>query len=72
MADFREKDVLMACREEASSLGYQTLKEEQLDVITSFVKGKDVFAVLPTGFGRSLCYGSLPGVSTVCTVLEVQ
>ena len=51
----------MACREEASSLGYQTLKEEQLNVITSSVKGKDVFAVLPTGFGKSLCYACLPG-----------
>ena len=59
----------MACREAASSLGYQTLKEEQLDVITSFVKGKDVFAVLPTGFGKSLCYACLPGA---CIVLEVQ
>ena len=72
MADFREKGVLMACREAASSLGYQTLKEEQLDV-TSFVKGKDVLAVLPTGIGKSLCYArSSGGFSTVCTVLEVQ
>ena len=62
MADFREKDVLMACREAASSLGYQPLKEEQLGVITSFIKGKDVFAVLPTGFGKSLCYACLSGV----------
>ena len=52
----------MACGEPASSLGYQTLKEEQLDVIASFVKGKDAFAVLPTGFGKGLCYACLPRV----------
>ena len=52
----------MACREPASSVGYQPLKEKQLDVITSFVKGKDVFAVLPKGFSKSLCYARLPGV----------
>ena len=55
MAAFHEKDVL--------------IEEEQLDVITSFVKEKDVFAVLPMGFVKSLCYAS---VLCVCIVLEVQ
>ena len=68
MVDFREKDVLMPCREAASSLGYQPLKEEQLGVITRFIKGKDVFAM---GLGKSLCYACRPGVFNVCTVLEV-
>ena len=39
----------------AGTLGY-ILKQEQLDVIVQFALGKDVFAVLPTGYGKSLCY----------------
>ena len=37
-------------------LGYK-LKELQVKVI---VGGRDVFAVLPTGYGKSLCFGCLP------------
>ena len=44
----------------ASSLGFYNLKDEQLEVMTSFLCG-NVFAVLPTGFGKSLCYACLPG-----------
>jgi len=44
----------------AGDLGYCSLKEEQLKVVTAFVKGRDVFAVLPTGYGKSLCFGCLP------------
>ena len=32
------------------------LKDEQRTAIKAFVDGKDVFAVLPTGFGKSLIY----------------
>ncbi|XP_011409396.1 PREDICTED: uncharacterized protein LOC105316269 [Amphimedon queenslandica] len=42
------------------SLGYQKLKKDQARVIRSFVEGNDIFACLPTGFGKSLCYFSLP------------
>ena len=43
----------------AKQLGY-VLKAEQRSAIRSFVMGEDVFAVLPTGFGKSLCYECLP------------
>ncbi len=44
----------------AMSLGYKELKDEQTLSIMEFVKGKDVFVSLPTGFGKSLCYILLP------------
>ena len=44
----------------AVRLGYSTLKDEQMKVMMAFLSGRDVFAVLPTGFCKSLCYGSLP------------
>ena len=43
----------------AEELGYHTLKPEQLDVVFEFVKRRDVIAVLPTGFGKSLHYACL-------------
>lgn len=44
----------------AKRLGYNKLKELQLKVIVGLVEGRDVFAVLPTGYGKSLCFGCLP------------
>ena len=38
----------------AERLGY-VLKEEQRKVVSSFVSGEDVFGILPTGYGKSLC-----------------
>lgn len=43
-------------------LGVKTLKSLQKEVITEFVLGNDVFVALPTGFGKSFCYGCLPFV----------
>ncbi len=39
-------------------LGY-LVKSEQLEVITGILR-RDVFVVLPTGFGKSLCFQCLP------------
>ena len=46
----------------AQNLGYDFVKAEQLKVISSVVRGQDVFAVLPTGFGKSFCFSVLPYV----------
>ena len=45
-----------AVRSPATELGYPELKPEQLEVVETSVKGRDVFAVLPTGYGKSLCF----------------
>ena len=46
----------------AQNLGYDNVKAEQMKVVASVVHGRDVFAVLPTGFGKSFCYSVLPYV----------
>lgn len=46
----------------AVKLGYQILKERQMDVILHILRGRDVFAILPTGYGKSLCYACLPWI----------
>ena len=38
------------------------MKPDQLQVVSGIVSGRDVFAVLPTGFGMSLCYACPPTV----------
>ena len=39
-------------------LGGLVLKDKQEEALKSLLDGKDVFAVLPTGFGKSLIYQS--------------
>ena len=43
-------------------LGYMGMKPEQLQVVSGIISGQDVFAVLPTGFMKSLCIACLPAV----------
>ena len=39
---------------------YESLKPEEETVVREFLSSKDVFAALPTGYGKSLCYACLP------------
>ena len=39
-----------------------TSKAQQLDAIKCIYDGKDIFLWLPTGFGKSICYETLPFV----------
>ena len=48
----------------AKELGYPDLKPEQLEVVETFVKGRDLFAVLPTTYGKSLSLAAFPASST--------
>ena len=52
--------IISAARLSAQQLGYSSLKELQVKVVSSFVEGNDVFAVLLTGYGKTLCYACLP------------
>ena len=44
----------------AARLGIPSFKEEQEKAISSFISGRDVFVSLPTGYGKSACFGCLP------------
>jgi len=59
-ADMQASFIVEAVVAAVGDLGYSSLKEEQLEVVTAFLEGHDVFAVLPTGYRKSLCFGCLP------------
>ncbi len=46
----------------AARFGVEELKPEQETAIRVLVDGSDVFVCLPTGYGKSLCFGLLPFV----------
>ena len=36
------------------------LKNEQLEVLTTTLNGKNVFALLPTGYSKTMCFTLIP------------
>ena len=44
----------MVAKSVAKEQGYPDLTLEHLDVVETFVKGRDAFAVLPISYGKSL------------------
>ena len=50
------------CSPSSETLGYDSLKEHQIEVVLDVAGGRDVFAVLPTDYGKSLCYACLPSL----------
>lgn len=53
--------------------GFSSFKKNQEEIVSSLLKGQDVFAAMPTGGGKSLCYQLpsliLPGVTVVISPL---
>ena len=60
MDDTEDQRVKAAVAEASQRMQYTCLKEEQKLCIEEFVKGKDIFVVLPTGFGKTACFACLP------------
>ena len=54
------QEVLSAAEKIARFLGYTELKEGQRQILNEIMKKRDVFGILPTGYGKSLCYACIP------------
>lgn len=57
---FKANAVREAAVAASRTMGYEGMRSEQLQIVESFVTGHDVLGVLPTGYGKSLCYACLP------------
>ena len=50
----------------------KVLRKEQKACLLNLARGKDVFAILPTGFGKSLIFQLFPRVSSALCSSEVK
>ena len=66
MARFSSDDELQQLQDIISEAGralkFLTLTDDQRTAVVNFALGRDVFVCLPTGSGKSVCFGVLPFV----------
>jgi len=55
-----ELDLKRIITESGLRIGYNSLKEKQVEAISVFLQGNDTFVALPTGYGKSVIYAVLP------------
>jgi len=55
-----KEKVSQADHKSIKNLGYSSMKPQQMMVTSEFINQRDVFTVLPTGFGKTLCFTCLP------------
>ena len=60
MASFSDSEFEAACSYAAQSLGVFELNYYQKESLKAITSGRDVFVSLPTGFGKSMCFQSVP------------
>ena len=57
MAEPIEEHVIQAASEAAArEIGIASLKNKQIEAITSFISGQDTFVSLSTSYGKSVIY----------------
>lgn len=66
-----ERNELDLARELKSYFGFSSFKGHQKEIILSLLSGKDVFVLMPTGGGKSLCY-QLPALISEGTAIVIS
>ena len=62
MEELKTRALSVVIRQVASRLGYANVKSKQIEAISGFCRGEDVFVSLPTGYGKTRIFAILPAL----------